>query len=342
MADDPCSPKRAKIAEEALSTWLSASDGDHGALARIDEIVDSFGVDALKVWTQAAGRHTNNLVQTLACKGWCSALEHLASKHELDLDAKRPSDGCTAAHLAVWYQRQDVYRTLARLGADVHIKNNYGETADEKMMGEREKYENLIFLDLELTRGFYDRDQGPAKILEAAIVVVGKDLSEKGRGQWVVGGYSKEELLALGDFHQQHFRDAAPGGQFPPLEDAEGGGNGLFTDIAQSDKTLEQVEEAMLALVRKHCPEGACPLVGYSVQCDREVLMLQMPKFYSFLSHQIVDISSFLRMGKTWLPEKMKLREKRESKYNHRALNDVEDSIETLAWVRDNLFQSPT
>mmetsp|Transcript_126338 Transcript_126338/g.404467 ORF Transcript_126338/g.404467 Transcript_126338/m.404467 type:complete len:316 (-) Transcript_126338:26-973(-) len=315
MADDPCSPKRAKTAEEALSTWLSASDGDHGAPARIDEIVDSFGVDALKVWTQAAGRHTNNLVQTLACKGWCSALEHLASKHELDLDAKRPSDGCTAAHLAVWYQRQDVYRTLARLGADVHIKNNYGETADEKMMGEREKYENLIFLDLELTHGFYDRDQGPAKILEAAIVVVGKDLSEKGRGQWVVGGYSKDDLLALGDFHQQHFRDAAPGGQFPPLEDAEGGGNGLFTDIVHSSKTLEQVEE---------------------------VLMLQMPKFYSFLSHQIVDISSFLRMGKTWLPEKMKLREKRESKYNHRALNDVEDSIETLAWVRDNLFQSPT
>jgi len=342
MADDPCSPKRAKIAEEALSTWLSASDGDHGALARIDEIVDSFGVDALKVWAQMAGNHCNNLVQTLACKGWCSALEHLASKHELDLDAKRPSDGCTAAHLAVWYQRQDVYRTLARLGADVHIKNKYGETALDLWRGLREKYENLIFLDLELTRGFYDRDQGPAKILEAAIVVVGKDLSEKVRGQWVVGGYSKEELLALGDFHQQHFRDAAPGGQFPPLEDAEGGGNGLFTDIAQSDKTLEQVEEAMLALVRKHCPEGACPLVGYSVQCDREVLMLQMPKFYSFLSHQIVDISSFLRMGKTWLPEKMKLREKRESKYNHRALNDVEDSIETLAWVRDNLFQSPT
>jgi len=172
--------------------------------------------------------------------------------------------------------------------------------------------------------------------------VAGKDLSEKGRGQWVVGGYSKDDLLALGDFHQQHFRDAVPGGQFPPLEDAEGGGNGLFTDIVHSSKRLEQVEEAMLALVRKHCPEGACPLVGYSVQCDREVLMLQMPKFYSFLSHQIVDISSFLRMGKTWLPEKMKLREKRESKYNHRALNDVEDSIETLAWVRDNLFQSPT
>merc|ERR1712048_1524977 len=80
--------------------------------------------------------------------------------------------------------------------------------------------------------------------------------------------------------------------------------------------------------------------VGYSVQCDREVLMLEMPKFYGYLSHQIVDISSFLRMGNVWLPHKMRTRQRKDSKYNHRAMNDIEDSIDTLKWVRNNLFQS--
>merc|ERR1711920_95173 len=197
-----------------------------------------------------------------------------------------------------------------------------------------DKRDNLIFLDLEFTSGFYEKCKGmEPKILEAAIVVTGKDLSEKGRGQWVVGGYTKEELEALGDFHQKHFRDAEPGGEFPPLE-AGASGNGLFSDILGSKLTLKEVENNMLALVKKHCPENGCPLVGYSVQCDREVLMVEMPRFYSYLHHQIVDLSSFLRMGGLWLPEQMQKRASRETKYNHRALNDVEDSITSLAWIR--------
>jgi len=97
----------------------------------------------------------------------------------------------------------------------------------------------------------------------------------------------------------------------------------------------------MLVLTRKHCPVGGCPLAGYSVQCDREVLKVQMPRFYRHLNHQIVDISSFYKMASLWLPEKLGMREKKQTRYNHRALNDVEDSIEALGWVRENLFQQP-
>lgn len=333
------SPKRAKSVEEGLGKVLEASTTEEEAISILDDLIETFGVEALQAWKDARNKHKHRLIHAIACKGWCAALEHLAVKHKFDLNVQRESDLCTAAHLAIWYKKEDVLWKLWELKADTAIANKYGDTADAKWKEERDKYQNLIFLDLEMTSGFYDRDKnGAPKILEAAIVVTDKNLSEKGRGQWVVGGYSKEQLKALGEFHQEHFSDAKPGGDFPPLEDKPG--NGLFADLLKSSMSLKGVEDAMLALVRKHCPEHGCPLVGYSVQCDREVLMLEMPRFYAYLNHQIVDLSSFLRMGGIWLPEKMKARQGRQSNYNHRALNDVEDSIQSLAWIRENLFQS--
>lgn len=333
--------KKAKSLEEGISELLVASVAEEDAIKMLDGLIETYGTEALEAWEDTRNKHKHRLIHTVACKGWCAALEHLAVKHKFNLNLQRESDLCTAAHLAIWYKKEPVLSKLWELGADTTIPNKYGDTADAKWQEERARYENLIFLDLEMTCGFYERSKGAEpKILEAAIVITGKDLSEKGRGQWVVGGYTKEQLEALGEFHQEHFRDAEPGGAFPPLEDKKG--NGLFADIVKSTSSVKDVEDAMLSLVRKHCPENGCPLVGYSVQCDREVLMVEMPRFYNYLNHQIVDLSSFLRMGGIWLPEKMKARQSRQSKYNHRALNDVEDSIESLAWIRENLFQSPS
>merc|ERR1719401_2351974 len=199
---------------------------------------------------------------------------------------------------------------------------------------------NLIFLDLELTAGFYDFDQSP-RVLEAAVIVTDKHLREKGRGHWVIGDFSRQELAELGDFHQVHFCDAQPGGPFPPVAGAERRGNGLFADVLRSTLTKSQVEEEMLELVRQHCPPSACPLVGYSVQCDREVLKTEMPRLYRYVSHQIVDVSSFFKLARLWVPERLMPWEDRPSRYNHRALNDAEDSVEALRWIQEHFFQSP-
>ncbi|CAK0901520.1 unnamed protein product, partial [Prorocentrum cordatum] len=213
---------------------------------------------------------------------------------------------------------------------DLSAERKWGEFVDDNS--------NLIFIDLELTSGFYEFDRRP-KILEAAVLITDQDLQELGRGCWVVGGFTKEELMSLGEFHQAHFRDKLPGGPFPRLSGNHSGGNGLFADVLNSSTTLREVEEAALNLIRKHCPKGACPLVGYSVQCDREVLKAEMPQVYQHLSHRIVDVSSFFHMARHWVPERMRQWEGRVSRYNHRALNDVEDSVEALRFVRQHLFQ---
>ncbi|CAE8635023.1 unnamed protein product, partial [Polarella glacialis] len=216
---------------------------------------------------------------------------------------------------------------------------SFGTSVQRRWPGDQERCTNLIFLDLELTSGFYDFDQKPW-ILEAAIIVTDKELQEQERGHWVIGGFSHSDLENLGEFHKANFRDAQPGGAFPPLP-GYGGGNGLFADVLSSTMTKEQAEEEMLELVRRHCPEGTCPLVGYSVQCDREVLKEEMPRFYRHLSHQIVDVSSFFTISRMWLSEEQQQWDRGPSGYNHRAVNDVEDAIQALGFLRHRLFPRP-
>ncbi|CAE7559814.1 Rexo2 [Symbiodinium sp. CCMP2456] len=195
---------------------------------------------------------------------------------------------------------------------------------------------NLIFIDLETTSGFYDFEEMP-QILEVAMIITDRHLNELDRGHWVVGGFSRKDLESLGEFHKANFRDSEPGGSFPPLM-GYGGGNGLFSDILASALSIEQVENQIMQIVVQHCPPGECPLVGYSVQCDREVIKDKMPRLYRHLSHQIVDVSSFFIVSRLWLPEHWQYWDRKSSTYNHRAVNDVEDAIEALRWVRQKFF----
>ena len=100
----------------------------------------------------------------------------------------------------------------------------------------------------------------------------------------------------------------------------------------------------LLALLRKHCVEKACPIAGNSIQCDREVLKLEMPEIYDFLNHRIVDVSSFTGIMERWLPDALaawKEDQAHSANYNHRAMNDVESSIQTMHWVRRHLLVQP-
>lgn len=195
--------------------------------------------------------------------------------------------------------------------------------------------QNLIFLDLELTSGFYDFED-ESDILEVAVIVTDKDMEELDRGHWVLGGFSRQHLESLGDFHKENFRDAEPGGEFPPF--GPDGGNGLFSDVLASRLSLEQVESEVMELIERHCPLGECPLVGYSVQCDREVIKDKMPRLYRHLSHQIIDVSGFFTVARYWLPDRWQDWDRRSNSYNHRALNDAEDAIEAMRWVRQKFF----
>ena len=69
-----------------------------------------------------------------------------------------------------------------------------------------------------------------------------------------------------------------------------------------------------------------------------------MPAVYAFLNHRIVDVSSFTGVMERWLPESLvawKEAQAQQSNYNHRAINDVEASIQSMQWVRRHLLVQP-
>merc|ERR1719195_1947477 len=113
----------------------------------------------------------------------------------------------------MFYKKRATIEVLKAAGADLTLKNKYGESCDAKYEAFLASAQNIIWLDLELTHGHYEGVLGGARagetahILEAAAIVTDKDLNELGRGHWVIGGFSKDQLDALPEFHQRHFRD---------------------------------------------------------------------------------------------------------------------------------------
>eukprot|EP00933_Yihiella_yeosuensis_P067888 TRINITY_DN7302_c0_g1_i1.p1 TRINITY_DN7302_c0_g1~~TRINITY_DN7302_c0_g1_i1.p1 ORF type:complete len:395 (-),score=98.31 TRINITY_DN7302_c0_g1_i1:114-1298(-) len=352
--------------------------------------VSKFGRDAVKDWHEKKTKHHHKLIQLAVSKDLVEYVGFAIKEISLfEVNTQRISDECTLLHLAVWFKKSErMLKMLDDLGADRTIKNKYGENCSKEYTNLINSYQNLIFLDLEMTSGFYswaNKENGdhnnPPKILEAAVIITDKDLNEKARGQWVVGGFSKEYLEALPEFHQKNFRDrkcegadaqnddqaekkrklddgsaatSAPengnagSSSFPPLEKygfAEG--NGLFSDMINPSlaKPLEQVEKEMMLLLQKHCPRQACALAGNSIGCDREMLKLEMPKVYGYVSHRVVDVSTVLAgMISPWCPavkSEWKLhQEESKANYNHRALNDCESAISSMKWIKKKFFDN--
>eukprot|EP00927_Polykrikos_kofoidii_P004836 TRINITY_DN11907_c0_g1_i1.p1 TRINITY_DN11907_c0_g1~~TRINITY_DN11907_c0_g1_i1.p1 ORF type:complete len:413 (+),score=61.21 TRINITY_DN11907_c0_g1_i1:55-1293(+) len=401
-------PKRQNMSDvselDAVIVYFLASDAakkpdnSPAFIEATKEWVARFGKHAVEQWRESKSKHRHSLVHLAAAKDLTDYLRFLGSEPlNFNVNVPRQSDGCTPLHVAVWYKKLQAANVLSyELNADVTVKNNYGEDCSADYQKLVDSYQNLIFLDLEMSASFYNwaaRDppdtseaNSPPRILEAAVIVTDKDLNELGRGEWVVGGMTKEYLEKLPDFHQRNFRDAAPAvappnepedtkeGEtatattattvkdatakqppqlFPPLLGEDGaplqGGNGLFSDMLdpKQAKPLAQVESELLKLLEKHCPRQACALAGCSVGCDRELLKLEMPRIYSFVSHRVVDVSSVLAgMMDAWCGPEVRndLREfeKAESSdYNHRALNDCEAAIIKMKWVRKTFFAKP-
>jgi len=188
--------------------------------------IQEHGVEAVKNWSQKKLRRNKNkhrLVHLAAAQNLGDYIAYLADAG-FDLNVQRPSDGLTPLHVALWYKKSMAADQLKNSGADLTMKNNYGEDCSAKYEALVNSYSNLIFLDLETTQSSWTSNPatpsaagaGAAKattvsdgsrILEAAVIVTDKDLNELGRGQWVISGFTKEELEALPHFLQRNFRD---------------------------------------------------------------------------------------------------------------------------------------
>ena len=112
--------------------------------------------------------------------------------------------------------------------------------------------------------------------------------------------------------------------------------SGLLEELA-SGTTLSDAEAQVLAYVREHCPEGSRPpLAGNTVATDRSFLARDMTDLEGFLHYRIVDVSSIKELAHRWYPRAYYAAPEKGG--NHRALADIQESIEELRYYREAVF----
>lgn len=180
------------------------------------------------------------------------------------------------------------------------------------------KTDHLVWIDCEMTGLNLETDA----LIEVAALVTDADLNVLGEGVDVVIKPSEEALASMGDFvRDMHVKS----GLLPELE---------------SGMAMADAEAAVLAYVREHVPEARkAPLAGNTIGTDRMFLAKDMPELEGHVHYRNVDVSSLKELARRWFPRVYYNTPAKNG--NHRALADIQESIEELRYYREALFVPP-
>ena len=175
--------------------------------------------------------------------------------------------------------------------------------------------DRLVWIDCEMT----GLDIGADALIEVAALVTDFDLNVLGEGIDVIIKPSDEALEQMIDFVRTMHEHS-----------------GLLTEL-ESGTTLADAEQQVLAYIKEHCPDGSRPpLAGNTVATDRLFLARDMAELESFLHYRIVDVSSIKELSRRWFPRAYFAAPTKRG--NHRALADIQESIEELRYYREAVF----
>jgi oligoribonuclease len=112
--------------------------------------------------------------------------------------------------------------------------------------------------------------------------------------------------------------------------------SGLLDEL-DNGMTVREAEEAVLAYVREFVPEpGKAPLAGNSIGTDRAFLARDMAELEDYLHYRVVDVSSIKELARQWYPRAYFASPSKAG--SHRALADIQESIEELRYYRAAVF----
>ena len=176
----------------------------------------------------------------------------------------------------------------------------------------------LVWIDCEMT----GLDLGRDALIEVAALVTDFELNQLGDGVDVVIAPPAGALEQMDDFvRTMHVS------------------SGLLDELPNG-VPLAEAEQQVLAYIKEHCPDGSRPpLAGNTVATDRSFLARDMPDLESFLHYRIVDVSSIKELSRRWFPRAYFQAPAKLG--NHRALADIQESIEELRYYRAAVFVPP-
>jgi oligoribonuclease len=179
--------------------------------------------------------------------------------------------------------------------------------------------DRLVWIDLEMTGLDVDSDV----IVEIACIVTDASLAPLDDGIQLIVHADADALARMGDYvREMHTK------------------SGLLPEIASSTIEVAAAEQATLDYVKQHVPKASvAPLCGNSIGTDRRFLARYMNELDEYLHYRSVDVSSLKELCRRWNPA---IYRKRPGKTEqHRALDDIRESIEELRFYRDNFLVTP-
>jgi oligoribonuclease len=185
------------------------------------------------------------------------------------------------------------------------------------MAAAKKSKKHLVWIDCEMT----GLDPETNVLIEIATIITDYDLEIVARGPVFAIRAPQAKLDAMDAWNRRTHRKS-----------------GLLDRIAGEGVPLEEAERETLKFVKRYCYAHTAPLCGNSIGQDKRFLVKYMPKLHDFLHYKVVDVSSIKLLVTEWYGGKIKSPEKKEL---HRALDDIEESIEELRYYRRAAVKRP-
>lgn len=176
--------------------------------------------------------------------------------------------------------------------------------------------QRLIWIDLEMSGLDPERE----RILELATLVTDFELNEIAAGPEFVIRQPDSVLAAMDDWNREHHT-----------------ASGLLQRSRQSAVSEAEAEARTLEFLLAHAPARSAPLAGNSVHQDRRFLERYMPQLAAYPHYRNVDVSTMKELVAHWYPAEYARRPPKRK--NHRALEDIRESIAELRYYRDSVFR---
>lgn len=156
-------------------------------------------------------------------------------------------------------------------------------------------------------------------LIEVAVLVTDDQLNVLGEGVDVVIKPTDAALAQMNDFVRNMHTSS-----------------GLLDELPRGI-TMEDAQQQVLDYIREWVPEaGKAPLAGNSVGTDRTFLVRDMPELVDHLHYRVIDVSTIKELSRRWYPRAYFQSPPKTG--NHRALGDIQDSIDELRYYRRAVF----
>ncbi|MFW7377912.1 MAG: oligoribonuclease [Oligoflexus sp.] len=174
--------------------------------------------------------------------------------------------------------------------------------------------DNLVWIDMEMSGLFPETDV----VLEIATIVTDKELNILAEGPSLVIGHEASLFDRMDEWNQEHHVKS-----------------GLWEKVVRSVVSLAEAEKQTIEFLNSYTLARQNPLCGNSIAQDRMFINRYFPKLNQHLHYRMIDVSSIKELVKRWYPDGPNAPAKQN---NHRALDDIRESIEELKFYRQTYF----